>query len=278
MEAEGSAVKSARRTIEVLEYFAETHRAAGVSEMARRLRAPLSSTSVLLAGLARLGYLEQDPGDRRYRPTLRVMLLGGWLQDRLLGDSSLLQMMEQLRAQTGMSVLIGLQRQAHVQYILTLRRPVLPGDENMRAGMLRPVTRAAVGKALLMLKPDDEVTRILRRANAEEHDPALRLKQGAFLADLRRSRTRGWTESAGSMVPGQSVLAMPLPPLQDQPPLAIGLGGPQADVERCREELVRNLTQVCQSLATAGGGAGPGPGRKPPRAAARPDRRSTRQN
>ncbi|MBC9175897.1 IclR family transcriptional regulator [Pseudoroseomonas ludipueritiae] len=249
--AEGIAVKSARRTIEVLEYFAETHRAAGVSELAGRLGAPLSSTSVLLAGLARLGYLEQDPGDRRYRPTLRVMLLGGWIQDRLLGDSSLLRVMEQLRARTGMSVLIGLQRQAHVQYILTLRRPDLPGDENMRAGMLRPITRAAVGKALLMLKADDEITRILRRANAEEPDPALRFRQGAFLADLRRSRARGWTESAGSMVPGQSVLAMPLPPLQDQPPLAIGLGGPLEDVESHREDLVRSLREVCHFMAAA---------------------------
>lgn len=254
--AEGIAVKSAKRTIEVLEYFAETHRAAGVSELARRLNAPLSSTSVLLAGLARLGYLEQDPADRRYRPTLRVMLLGGWLQDRLLGDSSLLRMMEQLRARTGMSVLIGLQRQAHVQYILTLRRPDLPGDENMRAGMRRPITRAAVGKALLMLKPEEDITRILRRANAEEGDPAFRLRQTAFLTDLRRSRARGWTESAGSMVPGQSVLAMPLPPLRDQPPLAIGLGGPLEDVEGNREKLVRNLREVCRFLAKADGRAG----------------------
>ena len=252
MGTEGATVKSARRTIEVLEYFAETHRPASVTELARRLDAPLSSTSVLLAGMARLGYLEQDPGDRRYRPTLRVMLLGGWLQDRLLGDSSLLRMMEQLRARTGMSVLIGLQRQAQVQYILTLRRPDLPNNE-MRAGMLRPVTRAAVGKALLMLKPDEDVERVLRRANSEEPDPARRLSQAGFLADLRASRKRGWTESAGSMVADQSVLAMPLPALADQPPLAIGLGGPILDVERARNELVRSLKEVCLALATGGG-------------------------
>ncbi|EHM01524.1 IclR helix-turn-helix protein [Acetobacteraceae bacterium AT-5844] len=248
MASDGIAVKSARRTIEVFEYFAETHRPAGVSELARRLQAPLSSTSVLLAGLARLGYLEQDPADRRYRPTLRVMLLGGWLQDRLLGDSSLLRVTEQLRARTGMSVLIGLQRQAQVQYILTLRRPDLPGGE-MRAGMLRPITRAAVGTALLMAKPDTEVTQILLRANADECDPQLRLRPDAFLANLRQSRARGWTESAGSMVPDQSVIAMPLPPMQDQPPLAIGLGGPLGEVEKRREQLVRNLSEVCQLLA-----------------------------
>jgi DNA-binding IclR family transcriptional regulator len=247
-----AAVKSARRTIEIFEVFAETHRPASASEMARHLGAPLSSTSVLLAGLARLGYLEQDPGDRSYRPTLRVMLLGGWLQDRLLGEGSLLRLMEDLRTRTGLTVLIGLQRRASVQYILTLRRfavePRLE-KERMRAGMLRPITRAAVGKALLMLKPDEEVARLLLRANAEERDAAHRVSRGTFLADLHRSRERGWTESAGSMRAGLSVLAMPLPPLPDQPSLAIGIGGEHAGIEARQEELVRALQEVCRLLA-----------------------------
>jgi DNA-binding IclR family transcriptional regulator len=244
-----AAVKSARRTVEALELFAETHRPASVSEMARHLGAPLSSTSVLLAGLARLGYLEQDSVDRRYHPTLRVMLLGGWLQDRLLGEGSLLRMMENLRAHTGLTVLIGMQRGAAVQYILTLRRPSAESDERMRAGMLRPITRAAVGQALLMTLPEREAARILRRANAEEPDPARRLPPAPFLEELRRSRVQGWTESAGAVRAGLSVLAMPLPPLPDQPPLAIGLGGERAVVEAQRSALARALRQVCDVLA-----------------------------
>jgi DNA-binding IclR family transcriptional regulator len=251
---DGSPIKSAQRTIEVLEFFAETHRAASVSELARHLGAPLSSTSVLLASLARLGYLEQDAQDRRYRPTLRVMLLGAWLQDRLLGDSSLLRLMERLRSRTGMSVLIGLQRHARVQYILVLRSPHLPSGERMFAGMLRPITRAAVGKALMMLKSDAEIARLLRRANAEEPDARQRPALASLMADLRLSRARGWTESRGSMVPGQSVLAMPLPPLLDQPPLAIGLGGRREMVESRREELVAQLKAVCARLGAPGRG------------------------
>ncbi|WP_426958952.1 IclR family transcriptional regulator [Muricoccus radiodurans] len=244
-----AAVKSARRTVEALELFAETHRPASVSEMARHLGAPLSSTSVLLAGLARLGYLEQDPVDRRYHPTLRVMLLGGWLQDRLLGEGSLLRLMEDLRARTGLTVLIGLQRGAAVQYILALRRPSAEGSERMRAGVLRPITRAAVGRALLMNQPEREVARILRRANAEEMDPARRLPAARLLEELGRSRDRGWAESAGAVRAGLSVLAMPLPPLPDQPPLAIGLGGECAAVETGRRSLIRALRDVCDLLA-----------------------------
>jgi DNA-binding IclR family transcriptional regulator len=260
--AEGTAIKSARRTLEVLELFAETHSPASVSEVARHLGAPLSSTSVLLASIARLGYLEQDPVDRRYHPTLRVMLLGAWLQDRLLGEGSLLRLMDELRARTGLTVLIGLQRGAAVQYALALRRSSAQGGERMRAGMLRPITLAAVGRALLMMKDDREVAQLLRRSNAEAPDPSRRLPLKPFLEEIRQSRARGWAESAGAVRAGLSVLAMPLPTLLDQPPLAIGLGGDRAMVETQREVLVQALREVCGLLAeeaprTSGGAPGP---------------------
>lgn len=239
-------VKSAQRTLEVLELFAGSHRAATVAEVARELDYPQSSTSILLNDLARLGYLEQDAESRAFRPTLRVMLLGGWLQDRLIGESSLLRRMERLRARHDVTVLIGMQAGARVRYILTLRRP--GAGLHMRAGMTRPIGRAAVGKALLLLKPEAEALRILRRANAEEAEPARRVDIAAVMADLRQARQRGWLESGGAVVPGQTVLAMPLPSLPDHPPLAIGLGTTMAEAERRREALVAALREVCGAL------------------------------
>jgi DNA-binding IclR family transcriptional regulator len=223
-------VKSAQRTLEVLERFAGTHRAATVAEVARDLGYPQSSTSILLADLARLGYLEQDSISRAYRPTLRVMLLGGWLQDRLIGESSLLRRMERLRA----------------RHDVTVRRPA--AGLHMRAGMTRAIGRAAVGKALLMLKTDAEAQRILRRANAEEPEAARRVDIPTVMDSLRQARMRGWVESGGAVVPGQNVLAMPLPPLPEHPTLAIGLGTTEAEVARRRDSLVAALREVCAAL------------------------------
>jgi DNA-binding IclR family transcriptional regulator len=239
-------VKSAQRTLEVLEYFAGTHRAATVAQICQELGYPQSSTSVLLQDLARLGYLEQDAQTRAYRPTLRVMLLGGWLQDRLIGESSLLRRMERLRARHGVTVLIGMRSGAMVRYILTLRRP--GAGLAMRAGMTRPIGHAAVGKALLMTMPEAEAQRILRRANAEQPDPSRRLPMAAAIEDLRASRLQGWAESRGAVQPGQNVIAMPLPPLADHPPMAIGLGTTVEEVERRREKLIDALRKVCVAL------------------------------
>lgn len=239
-------VKSAQRTLEVLELFAGTHRAATVAEVSRELGYPQSSTSVLLGDLARMGYLEQDTASRAYRPTLRVMLLGGWMQDRLLGESSLLQRMEELRARHDVTVLIGMQSGARVRYILTLRRP--SAGQAMRAGMTRQIGRAAVGKALLMMKSDAEVHHILRRANAEEADPARRVRIASVIEDLALARRQGWAESRGAVQAGQNVIAIPLPRLADHPPLAIGLGGVTVEMERRRDSLVEALHEVRAAL------------------------------
>nr|WP_281419434.1 IclR family transcriptional regulator C-terminal domain-containing protein [Falsiroseomonas tokyonensis] len=115
--------------------------------------------------------------------------------------------------------------------------------------MTRAIGRAAVGKALLMLKTDAEAQRILRRANAEEAEPARRVDIAAVMADLRAARQRGWLESGGAVVPGQNVIAVPLPPLAEHPPLALGLGTTAAEVDRRRDSLVAALREVQAALA-----------------------------
>lgn len=244
-------IKSVRRTLEVLEFFAVTHRPATVMDVARALGYPQSSTSVLLGGLRTLGYLEFDPAARSYRPTLRVLLLGAWQQEALFGDTHLLRLLEELRRRSGFSVLLGMRQQAHVQYILTLRSPRGLVAQEQRAGLLKPLCRAAVGLALLLPLPDAEVARLARRANAEEAEPGLRVPVPALLEEIREARARGWVESAGRVLPGASVVAMPLPPLRGHPPLAVGLGGRLDVVRRARDEMVASLRATCEAVARA---------------------------
>ena len=97
---ERSTVKSARRVLEILELFAQGLRQATVMDVANALTYPQSSTTALLSTLTTLGFLRFDPTDRTYSPTLRVMLLGSWMQDELFGEGSLVATMEHLRQLT----------------------------------------------------------------------------------------------------------------------------------------------------------------------------------
>jgi IclR helix-turn-helix domain len=57
-----------------------------MTEIARRLNYPPSSTSALLKSLLDLGYLDCDRKARTYVPTARISLVGGWVRNRAGGD------------------------------------------------------------------------------------------------------------------------------------------------------------------------------------------------
>ena len=240
-------VKSARRVLEIFEFFAEAHTPATVKELSERLGYPQSSTSQLLKSLLELGYLRYDLETRSYRPTLRVMLLGSWVHDEIFGNGSVISLLESLRQELGHSVIVGMLQGVHVRYVVTLCG-VTTGLPPFSTGILRPVCRAAVGKILLAHKRPAEIALIARRANAQETDPACRVPVPELLADIEVCRHRGWAESHGGVVAGRNVIAMALPSMPGQPELAIGLGGPLAVIDRQRELIVARLRDLGQQL------------------------------
>lgn len=246
------AIKSAKRTLELFEAFAELRRPARVVEIQTRLNLPQSSVSKLLRTFAGMGYLQYDPEQRTYYPTLRITLLGGWLHDQWFGQDSLLMTMEALREKLGTSVLLGIQNDKHVLYMLALQALVQPRPR-LATGTLRPICRAAAGKALLMHKSDSDIGRLVRRVNAEEPDGNQHVDLKMLLADLAQCRQRGYALSEGAIVPSTSVVAMPLPQLPGQPLMALGVGAPLSWLTDNMEFVVDTLRNQIVEIAVKPG-------------------------
>ncbi len=243
-------IKSARRVLEIFEYFAEKHTPATVNDLSASLGYPQSSTSQLLKSLLILGYLRYDVATRTYRPTLRVMLLGSWVHDEIFGQSSVMSLLESLHREFGHSVIVGMQQGIHVRYVVTLCG-VQTGLPPFATGTLRPVCRAAVGKMLLARKSKSEIALIARRANAQETDAKKRVAVPDLVAEIDLCRRRGWAESSGGVVAGRNVIATALPAIPHQPELAIGLGGPQEVIASQREIIVERLRELGRALESA---------------------------
>lgn len=246
MSAEGG-VKSARRVLEILELFSGTHQPASVTQIAQRLDYPQSSTSMLLAEMESLGYLQYDREARTYRPTLRVMLLGSWMQDELFGKGSLVSAMEMLRRRTGQAVMIGMRQGVQVRFILSLNS-TLPGALRFSAGKLSPVLRSAVGKCLLAAESNGDIERIARRANAEATEEDHKVPVARLMDEIRKIRAQGWAETLDYPVIGRGTIAMRLPPLPGQPALGLTLGARKAKIERDRPAFIRALREAYEGL------------------------------
>ena len=247
---DSATVKSARRVLEILEFFAQGVRAATVMQVANALAYPQSSTSVLLSSLTTLGYLRFEPTERTYAPTLRVMLLGSWQQDDLFGQGSLVATMERLRQRTGQTVMIGLRQGIHVRFIFSIHGKDV---QSLRypVGVLRPVCRSAVGKMLLSELPDSQVLNIARHANAVETEPENRVSTRAFLEEMADVRRQGWAMTVDYPQPNRATLAVSLPPLADQPAMALCVGARKPVMLAKHGQFLAELESACKAVSVS---------------------------
>ncbi|OAF08589.1 hypothetical protein AYJ54_14345 [Bradyrhizobium centrolobii] len=230
-------IKSAMRTLALLEHFRRTKASASVAELSSALSMPQSSTSVLLKTLVSLNYLEYDSETRRFLPSYRVALLGDWIQNARFGDTRITRVMDMLQARTGETVMLGQQVGAAMQYL-----HVLPGMHAIQfmvnAGEIRPMSRTALGQVLLSCKSNSQICAIVRRNNAEAPKVPPNFRETAFMQEIEAIRQRGYSETKGLTTPGVSTIGMLVPPLGKHSLLAIGVGGPIERIEPKRLQIV----------------------------------------
>ncbi len=242
-------VKSAHRVVQIFEFFAERKAPAGLMEVARALRSPPSSTSALLGTLQGLGYLDYDRHQRTFMPTLRAALLGIWVNDLLLSDGTVLRLMVELREQTGATVVLGAQSGLQVQYIQVMHSLIRRSGPEVATGRLRPLLKSAVGQLILSLKDDAEVVALARRVNAEEKDPARRLRIEDLMRKIEACRREGYGYTEGATTQGAGIIAVLLPTPPHQRPIALGIG---TSLRILREQKLNFLAALRQAVKVHG--------------------------
>jgi DNA-binding IclR family transcriptional regulator len=184
-------VKSAKRVLEVLEYFDRDHPVATVMDISRALSYPQSSTSVLLRCLKELGYLYFNRYDRTYRPTARVALLGSWVGDGVYRAGKVLTLVDRISERLGETVVLS-SGVDHTLHHLHVVRGVSPNAVSIKTGQIEPLLHSAAGELLMASYPDQQIRLALHRLNAEEENPERRVSVGTKLKDLQAVRQRQW--------------------------------------------------------------------------------------
>jgi DNA-binding IclR family transcriptional regulator len=237
-------IKSAKRVLELFEFFAECRRPLTVGDIVKGLDYPQSSVSALLKSLTRLGYVDYNRYTRLYTPTLRVALFGGWIHDELYSESTLFTLVDDLhRRSEGRSVIVGMQNDVYVQYIHLVQPPKPQIPWYIKPGSLRPLCRSAIGRILLSLKADVAVQQLLWRINAEE-EPEHRMSIHDLLKELNLIRSQGYALTRGTVNPNTGVIAVQLPTPPGQPPMAVGIGAPVEDLDENKDRLLELLREA----------------------------------
>lgn len=239
----GRSIKSAERTLALLELFSQKQTALTVGEVARDLGIPQASVSMLLRNLSDLGYLEYESRNRTYAPSIRVALLGAWI-GRKFGDAGALSShLNDICKMIGETSFIGIQNGPFAQYVL-VQRIENPQRLNVDSGMFRPLTASAVGRILLSIRADEEVRRWVRRCNAEASDVRFKVREGDFLHLMATVRRNGYAETVGDVSRGLGAVTVHVPSPIGELELAIGCGGPIERMTSKKNRIVDALLEL----------------------------------
>ncbi len=220
--------------------------------IAEALNIPQPSVSMLLHNLNALGYLEYDRQARTYTPSIRVALLGSWVNMRFNEAGSIGTRLDELQRAVRETAFIGIQNGASAQYVV-MQMPDAANRLHVESGQFRSLTCSAMGRALLSLRPDNEVLAWVRRANAEAVEPRFVVREREFMELIQEVRKTGFAFTDGDVTPSYGAIATTAASPMSETPMAVGIGGPMSRLRRKRDLALTALEAFKRTMAPAAG-------------------------
>ena len=235
-------VKSAIRTLFLLEKFANEQRPLSIGELSNLMDMPQSSTSVLVKSLVSLGYLEHDQTARTYYPTLRVALLGTWLRRRDKLTGSLPRILQNIADELNETTYVTMRNGIYSQHIVA-QYPEDPQRIKIDSDWLYPLACTAPGWALLSDEPDVEIGKIIRRTKTEAPVEHWRNTAGDAIAKIQETRKNGFAFSSGQTVKEVSAISVLLQPYTGGK-FAVSVAGRIERMSERRDQIVSTLKEI----------------------------------
>ncbi|MCM1969766.1 MULTISPECIES: IclR family transcriptional regulator [unclassified Streptomyces] len=201
-------VKSAERTVRILEALASSPEKLTVSELQDRLGYPRSSLHALVRTLRELKWVEADDSGSAFGVGPHALLSGTAYLDRDPALPYAHAVMEDLREETGYTVHFARRDDAYVLYLASRE-----ARDNVRAisrvGRRLPAHLTALGQALLSDLTTEEVDSVLP-AHLEAFTPNTVTDRAELYAELALVRDRGWALEREQGTAGVACLSAPV--------------------------------------------------------------------
>jgi DNA-binding IclR family transcriptional regulator len=236
--ASGRTVKSADRTIEILELLAAHQDRLTLSELQRGLGVPKSSLHGLLRTLCTRGWLDTDPRGTSYGIGLRALRTGVAYLERDPTVQAVGPILTRVRDEIDETVHLARLDGGDIVYLAS-RESMHHLRSSSRIGRRLPAYATALGKALLAERPPADVDAMLP-------DPLIPLTPETVVdpeqlrADLAEIRLRGWSMERGQSVMGLGCIAV-----------AVRTRSPAVDALSCSIPLVRFSDEHTRDVVAA---------------------------
>jgi IclR family KDG regulon transcriptional repressor len=237
-------VESADRMLRILEAFGARERDVSLGDLADRVGLPKSSVHRLLTTLIAHGFIDRDPGTRRYTLGIRLFELGSAaIHERGLHGAAQPQL-EELSRTTGetchLAVLSGIE--AVYVYKVEGRSTI---SMSSRVGGRAPCYATSIGKVLVAWGSPNLVAEVRAHPMVAWTAHTITTVE-AFDAELSAVRTQGYALDLEEYAEGLNCIAAPVRDQGGGVMAALGIAGPRTRIE---ERRLAELTPVVVAAA-----------------------------
>ncbi len=241
--------KTADRTLDVFELFANELRPLNLSEISGLLGIPLSSSHALIKTLQARGYL-YDLGRRQgYFPTTRMQDITQAIARAVPVLATIRPALSALRDETGETVVLAKRQGDAVTYV-----DVYESAQTVRwstfAGAIKPLHSTSSGKAILSRLPPDALDELLGRLAFERQTETTLRSARELKNQIEKGLRRGWYSSVGETV--RELMAVSAPVRVGGEIYAVTIGGPTNRFEPLMLEHAAALTRACARIEDRG--------------------------
>ncbi len=252
---ESQPVKSAERTIHILETLAASPTRMSLGELQEACKYPRSSLHALLRTLKELRWIEADESGSRYGIGTHALLAGtSYLdKDSVVGRAA--SVLESLRAEIGHTVHFARRDESSVIYLAS-RGSRQEVRRMHRVGRKLPCSVTALGQALLAELTDDEVRALLPETLDRVTENSI-TDHEQLIAELGEVRRRGWSLEREQGTVGVVCIATVVPyriPATDALSVSMqaDVAAYPAELERIAEVLTRHAAVWARELRSEG--------------------------
>ena len=244
----GTLSQTVTRALDILRSFDNKSRELGVTEISQKLNLPKAIIFRLVQTLREYEFLEQNPENSKYRIGIGAFEIGNLFKSSTLEAESA-PFMRQLVDETGHTAQLAVLHRNETVIIARMegRGPLKYG---VSVGERRPVHSSAVGKAILSMLNTQQLDEVLVAAHFKKMTPNTITDRKALIADVVRTRERGYSINWEENTIGVASLAAPVPSRQSNTLAALALAFPaNPTVKKDIPRIGKLLSIAARSLA-----------------------------
>lgn len=232
-----------------LEWLARQQRECRLVEVAQALGLARSNAHRTLQTLVECGWVTQNPLTSAYRAGLRLFELGALVEAAVDLKSLLRPHLAELAQASTETIHLTVLDGADIVYLDKFDSP-LPVAAYSQVGGRAPAYCVASGKALLAALAPDSKALSARLGRLIAHTPNSITSIARLLAELERTRARGWAENREEWRLGVCGLGAPVFNARGEPAAAIGMSIPSIRFARSQARALSALVVRCAREAS----------------------------